>query len=148
MNSKVQDHAFFDIMREEHEEMATVLHELEEVVARDGEDKSAVEQLTNKLAELVESHFRHEEQGGYLTDATSRAPQLTGKADILLEEHEALLEEVQKLCILVHSGVESAAWWTRIESDLHKFSSRLLNHEKAENDLVQEAFTQDIGAGD
>ena len=70
------------------------------------------------------------------------------QADALLEEHQVLSEQVETLRLLAHSGVESPAWWLRIESDFEKFSSRLLNHEQAENKVIQEASTQDIRTGD
>ena len=56
--------------------------------------------------------------------------------------------EQQKLRLLVHSGIESPTYWAKIETDFGQFASRLLAHEHAENRVLQEAFTSDIGTGD
>jgi DNA repair ATPase RecN len=136
------------LIKGEHEEIAEVLAELRNSLSDTDRDRDLVDELVTRLRELVEIHFRHEEHNGYLKDALERAPRLAGQADILIEQHEALLEEIEKLRILVHSGVESPSWWSRIESDFHKFASRLISHEHSEVKLVQEAFTVDIGTAD
>ena len=148
MSSVNWEHEFFEVMQTEHKQLTDLLTEIGATVSAQERDKNHVTDLISRLSELVESHFSHEERGGYLKDALERAPRLTPQAELLLDQHAPLQEEVEKLRLLVHSGVESAAWWTRIESDFHKFASRLINHEHAENMLVQEAYTEDIGTGD
>ena len=148
MSSENWEHEFFEIMKAEHQELATVLREIRSAVSSEDRNRNQVEDLITRLSELMEVHFRHEEEGGYLKEALERAPRFTSKAESLLDQHEALQEEIEKLRLLVHSGMESQAWWTRIESDFHTFSDRLLNHEHAENKVVLEAFTDDIGTGD
>ena len=148
MSSVNWDHEFFEVMQSEHKELTDLLTEVRAALTADDRDKNQVADLITRLCELVVTHFNHEERGGYMKEALERAPRMASQADLLLDQHEPLLEEVEKLRLLVHSGVESASWWTRIEADFHKFASRLINHEHAENKLVQEAYTQDIGTGD
>ena len=122
--------------------------EARDALSSEDRTKHQLEGLFTRLAEILETHFRHEEQGGYLKEALRRAPHLITRTDALLEQHQSLSEQVETLRLLAHSGVESPAWWSRVESDFQKFASQLLNHEHAENNVIQEAFTEDIGTGD
>ena len=148
MIEKPSDHDFFEVMKDEHQELSSVLASVRAEVSAIGRDKKDLEVLTARLRELVETHFAHEERGGFLKEAIDRAPHFVTQAAVLQEEHEELLEDIEKLRILVHSGVESPAWWSRVEADFRSFAARLLHHEHAENKIVQEAFTVDIGTGD
>lgn len=141
-------HESFELMKAEHEELAKALTELRDAVGAPNRDRNHISGLLARLCDLVESHFSHEERGGYLKDALNRAPRFSAQAALLLEQHEALQEELEKLRLLVHAGVETPGWWTRVESDLHQFATRLVNHEHAENKVVQEAYTVDIGTND
>lgn len=137
-----------EVVKSEHEELADLLAETRDALSADDRNRHQIEDLVARLSGEVESHFGHEERGGYFQEALARAPRYTAQAEALLNQHEALLEDVEKLRLLLRSGVESAAWWTRIESDFHKFATELLDHEHAENKLLQEAFTDDLGVGD
>lgn len=148
MSSDNWEHALFESMKEEHKELTDLLAKVRDAVSAEDRTKKQVDDLMTRLCELVETHFSHEEQGGYLKEALERAPRLAIQAQSLLLQHESLLDDVAKLRLLVHSGVESPAWWIRIGSDFHKFASRLLNHEHAETKVVQGAYTDDIGVGD
>ena len=148
MSADSWNHEFFDVVRSEHEELTDILTEVQAVVSANDRTKNHVEDGMTRLAEAIESHFRHEENGGYLKEAIDRAPRLAVQADLLLEQHDEVLEAVEKLRLLVHSGVESGNFWDRIEADFASFAARLLEHEHAENRVLQEAFTSDIGSGD
>lgn len=147
MSGNQWDHRFFEVMREEHQQLTDLVSMLRDALSLDTRDRSRVEQLTSRLREVVETHFHHEERSGYLKEVFNRAPGFAGQAEMLLDQHEALLEEVEKLRLLVFSGVESAAWWARIESDFHKLASHLLSHEQAEDKVVQNAFAYDGETG-
>ena len=148
MSADTWNHEFFQVVKSEHEELTEILDEVRSALAAVDRTKNRVEDLITRLSDVVETHFRHEEHGGYLKDALERAPRLSAQADVLLDQHDGLLEEVEKLRLLVHSGVESPTWWTKIEADFLEFAKRLLDHEHAENKVLQEAFTSDIGSGD
>jgi hypothetical protein len=126
-------------IRSEHQELCDVISDLKQVIRMPQRTQSQVVTLISRLRELVESHFLHEQQGGYLGDLAVKVPRYRAEAAALMQQHEALLEEADKLSLLVHSGVESPAWWVRVESDLQKFSTRLINHERAEDRLVHDA---------
>ncbi|MDC0936229.1 hypothetical protein OAS39_08065 [Pirellulales bacterium] len=142
------DIAFAELMKSEHEELTQALHDTNAELHSADRQRIRINDKVLHLSELVESHFRHEEQGGYMKEALTRAPRLGPLAEILQEQHVELQEEIDKLRLLVHSGVESLSWWERIRADFDHFATRLRTHEHAETELFQEAFNREIGAGD
>ena len=110
--------------------------------------KQEVAEMVRQLSDAVENHFALEEEGGYLQDVVQRIPHMDERVRRLQEQHEELLETIQRLSMLATSGVESETWWTRISQDAESFVNRLIDHEHAENELVQEAYTEDIGTKD
>ena len=148
MSSNNWDHELFELMQEEHKELTDLLAEIRTALSAENRTKNQVDDSMTRLCDLVEAHFSHEEQGGYMKEALERAPRYTTRAGALLDQHEALQDDIEKLRLLVHSGVESSAWWIRIQSDFHEFASRLLKHEHAETEVLQRAYTDDIGTSD
>lgn len=133
---------------EEHRELAEALQVFERLLDGQNRARGVVERQLQKLADLVESHFAHEEEGGYMADAVTRAPRLSTTAEKLVGEHTELLDDVKKLHLLARSGVETEAWWRQIDKDFTRLKARLLAHEHAENNLMHEAFNRDIGIAD
>ena len=148
MSESNKDSAFPELITSEHEELVRAVREAGDELASPNRERNRVNDKLIHLSEFVESHFRQEEQGGYMADALRHSPQLRARAEALKEQHEQLQEEIDKLQLLVHSGVESPHWWERVQVDFQHFAARLTNHEHAENQLVQEAFNRDIGGGD
>lgn len=133
---------------EEHRELADALQKTDRLLARVDRTQRQVDRQMGRLADLIEGHFEHEENGGYMAEALARAPQLTRVAKKLASEHADLLDDTKKLQMLARSGVESPAWWRQIEQDFHWLKARFLAHEHAENKLLHEAYNRDIGATD
>ena len=147
MNNRAHDHQAFDVIHNEHRELLGVFAKLMEAVVRDGHDKAEVENLTGELVERFDSHFRHDLNGGQLEEVTKRIPALSARAADLLDQQALLLEQVETLRILVHSGVESPAWWKRVRLDVEKLHSDLSLHDTAVEQLVREAFGDDHSPG-
>ena len=148
MASKASNHEFFELMKAEHQHLMKALGETSAAIRGPDRCRSRIQDLMNEMTDVVAAHFRHEEEAGYLSEALQRAPHLRPRADRLLEQHIDLQESAEMLRLLIHSGVESPAWWNRVVDDFATFRDRLLEHEDAENRLVQDAFNQDIGVGD
>lgn len=148
MSGTNKESSLAELMKTEHEELARAVQATREELESANCQRNYVNDKLLHLSELVELHFRHEERGGYMAEALARAPQLRPRAEVLQEQHVQLQEEIDKLQLLVHSGVESASWWDRIRNDFLHFASRLTNHEHSETQLVQEAYNLDIGGGD
>lgn len=148
MPEKQLDHHFFEMMKQEHEQLARVLGELRHALHSDQRDAEAVTAWIVQLARLVKSHFEHEEEGGYMREAIEQAPRLSEQAENLERQHPVLLEKLSGLSNLAAAGDKSAPWWESARTKFDEFAKSFLDHEAHEDKLVQEAFTQDIGTSD
>jgi len=148
MSEKDVAHEFFEMMKTEHEELAREMGRVRHALDAEPRDRARAVDSILRMHELVESHFEHEEQDGYMNEPIQQAPHLTERADHLLRQHPSLLEEVTKLRMLAKAGVESESWWEEIHTRFDRFSQAFLDHEAGENKLIQEVFTQDVGTGD
>lgn len=94
----------------------------------------------------LQGHFETEERSGYLSDALSLAPQLQARADVLRNEHPAMVQVIDAIL----SAVESTAAPDLIKerTSFERLIADLRRHEQAENALVLEAFDEELGAGD
>jgi hypothetical protein len=130
---------------EEHCDLAVALDQVGRTLKRVDRRRASIVRQLNELVDHVESHFAHEEDGGYMAESLARAPRLATRAGRLLAEHAELLDDVHKLQMLARSGVETDGWWRQIETDCERLKVTLFVHEHAEHRLVQEAFNRDIG---
>lgn len=104
--------------------------------------------LLDELADELKTHFEHEEVGGYFLGVVDRAPRLIGHVESLKHQHGELRSAARELAELAHRQKTNADDWPRLRTDCEDFVDQLLTHEAAENDLLQEAYTQDIGEED
>ena len=94
------------------------------------------------------THFAEEETAGFFDDVVDRAPRLSDRIDALRTEHQQLLAAIRRLNEVAGDGDGSADWWQRLEAAFHQFSNDLMHHESTENEILLEAYTDDIGAAD
>ncbi len=148
MDKPKLDHDFFEMIKREHSELIDMMAHVRRALASDIRDPGGVNQLIGELYERIVSHFHHEEDGGYLSEALELAPRLTPLAEKLHEQHETLGELLGELRGLAQQREDTDSWWKTLSDTFNNFSRELLRHEAAEDKLVQEAFTQDVGTGD
>lgn len=153
MPLKKQDHDFFELIKREHGELKDLLSQVRSTMYGQQPDAQQARQLIGDLYERIQSHFHHEEKGGYLSEALERAPRLTNLAGRLHEQHETLSEMLGELRNHVQQTVptddlRADAWWKELDNQFHVFFNRLLRHETEEDKLVQEAFNRDLGTCD
>jgi len=104
--------------------------------------------LINSLAAHLEMHFELEEEDGYFGFVLTRAPRLSNRVDQLLRQHASLQAEVDELVEMARRVFAEDRDATELAASFRKFRKRLLDHEKSEIDLLQEAYTCDLGGGD
>lgn len=90
-------------------------------------------------------HFRLEEQSEWMDTVKKRGPNLERSIERLLLEHRELLEALDTLIEVVQTA-PSLDDATR--EKIHKWSERVRRHENSEDELIQEAYTVDLGAAD
>jgi hypothetical protein len=101
-------------------------------------------QLTATHGQITE-HFQFEEQNGWMDEVRKQEPRLEHAIEGLREEHREL---VQSLDTLIE---ELKAKEKLNEAGRHKivrWIERVRAHESRENELLEDAFEEDLGAGD
>ena len=135
-------------VEQEHEELRELIGTIHKTLA---DPTSTVTQVREKLVALcdkLESHFRTEEEDGFFTQITDQAPRLTDQADKLCDEHRTMLDEAKSLAIRAIRCDQFHELQQEIQPAFHEFSKHLMHHESEENEMLQEAYWEDIGPGD
>ena len=104
--------------------------------------------LLNSLAAHLEMHFELEEEDEYFGYVLRRAPRLSERVSQLLREHAGMKSEVDELVTMARQAFAENGDTRELATRFRRFREHLLNHEKAEIDLLQEAYTCDLGSGD
>ena len=141
-----------ETVRSQHFALRQQIRALEEVFA---EPDGAAEEYARKTQALLEGfdsalrdHFAVEEEGGYLADILKVAPRLSRRAAHLEQNHKEFSERLESLLALARYAVEAPDDWERVRTGLEGFLQALRAHEDKENELVHEAFLDDLGSGD
>lgn len=146
--------AFLREIKEDHHELRQLIHHTSAMLDRSGpveiEYPRLVEMFT-KLRDQLAMHFSLEEAYGYFEDAITVAPHLSRRTENLRGQHFDLFAE---LCRLVESAEQllyhekPTRLLDHVSENYRGFLTRFREHEMLENDLIQEAFNDDIGTGD
>jgi hypothetical protein len=138
--------SFADAIHEAHVALLGDLQELDEAV-RSGSEESPAE-LGSRLGKLrahLLSHFRFEEEGGYMAPVLKEEPQFGPQVQELLDEHgqmartlDALIQEVSAAHGLGETLRDRIRAWVK----------QVRHHEAQENHLVQEAYYSGGATGD
>lgn len=104
--------------------------------------------LLNSLTAHLEMHFEMEEEHGYFEELIQRAPRLSDHVNTLLKQHSELLSESCKLVEIARKAFADDVESLELLERFKRFRLKLLGHEKAEIDLLQEAYTRDLGSKD
>jgi hypothetical protein len=148
MTSKDLPQATARDLSDEHSHLRQLVQEIRRTFARGGESQPEVLATLKHLNDVVLEHFQHEEAGGYFREAIEVAPRLKDQADGLLRQHPDLAKQLERLLSTATTGSPSASWWQAIAGEYDVFARTFDAHEQAENSLIQEAYTRDIGTDD
>lgn len=145
--------AFLEEIKEVHQELWQLLDDLRHRVTR-----PIAPQLCRSLIDRFELlrdqlalHFALEEAYGYFEDPVQVAPRLSEQAEGLRSQHQDLyadfcdlLEQAEQM--FYHQRHTELTLW--IGDRFLAFDRRLREHERAERDLIFEAYDCDLGCGD
>jgi len=104
--------------------------------------------LIHSLAAHLEIHFELEEENEYFGHVLNREPRFSEQVNQLLLQHEALRSEVEGLVEMARKAFAEQENVTELAARFSRFRKQLLDHERAEVKLLQEAYTRDLGGGD
>lgn len=140
----------FDLehLAEEHADLRTMLRNLQTAF---GERKASAEELASQLDKArkqLESHFAHEETGGYFQGVLDAAPHLSDRVGALKHEHPQFLSLLDQMRSRVTSHETEEVWRGDCDNLFGQFLKNFLAHEASEHELMQQAYSQDIGNKD
>ncbi len=138
----------YGVLAQQHQALRELLDRIGAALAERRLTIVQVGDLLGELGDRLIKHFAMEETGGYLGDALNRAPQLVRRANDLLAQHPKMARRAQEIVSLGAARPSSQPWWDETEARFTAFMKELLAHERLEDRLVQEAFTEEIHAGD
>jgi hypothetical protein len=129
---------------EQHLHFETLLDHLRDCTKESPAPGVLLDEL-HHMRERVLRHFALEEKDGYLHAALTYAERLQGMAASLFQEHTVLLQQLDNLIAQVKQASHVSADIVRdVEALIRKFHE----HEHRENELVQRAVNEVIGAID
>ena len=137
-----------EAIRREHAELRALLGQMSEILSARQVPLEEVVRKLSSLRDQLDSHFRHEESEGFFEQIADHAPRLAGRIKGLCSEHVNMLDDLDELLEQVMQGDGSDGWWQFIAAAFHDLSKRLMEHERVENELLQRAYTDDIGSKD
>jgi hypothetical protein len=127
----------YEQMLHEHESVEAELRGVEEAL----DDAPTLLTRLGSLREILERHFAHEEEGGYLALVTDARPGLSPRVEALRDQHQEILGGLRRALDL---GVDS----DELRGAAESVAKTLREHEAGENELVLSAVNDDIGPAD
>jgi hemerythrin len=126
-----------------------LLHDLEKLEAAvEPESGRKIEDIRPLLAATqahLLRHFRFEEYEGYMDLVRTREPRLERAVQHLAEEHQQLANSLSEL---ITEADRADALSDTFRAEVQAWLARVHGHEVRENELVQDAFSLDLGAKD
>ncbi len=137
-------------VQREHAELRTALGEMHQVLAEQMAAPQYLVDTIDSVCQHIQTHFdeEEEEEHGLFDELKRRVPRLSGQVDEIKKEHDVLLDELDRINQIAVLGEGTAEWWQRLQEAFRDFSRDLIRHEAKESELLQHAYTEDIGAGD
>lgn len=105
-------------------------------------------QVLTELRAKLQAHFAEEEAPEYMSEAVTAAPRLTTRANELLQQHSQLLATLDRVIADVASQGLTGDQLVDEREVLRTLICDLRRHEQDEDDLLLDAFDDDIGSGD
>lgn len=96
--------------------------------------------LTSTLTE----HFAYEERGGYLPIIGNKHPRFAHQIEALAAQHDQIRAGLADAAHEVSAGGTVEA----LRASLARIARAVVDHERAESELIQSAMYDDIGPGD
>lgn len=140
-----KEQQIYDEIRREHEHLRELLGDLHQALIERRESVNNLTGMMTSLQEHVRAHFHEEEECGFFSEVTAQAPRMSDRADELKNEHVDLGARVVELVTIASEEDELCK---SLDTKFHDFSKALMQHESKENELLLDAYEDDIGSAD
>lgn len=129
-----------------HEILLKDLRELKEATdLKAGADVAKLRSRLSAIQAHIAKHFQFEEQNGYLDAVAKQEPRLERAILRLADEHRQLAQTLQGL---IDRAMHRASLDASFGKEVRAWIDQVRQHERSENDLVQDAFNVDLGPED
>jgi len=140
-------------IRDEHRACMQLLSEVEECLDSPPDDPAGwISDLKQKLTELtaaLDEHFTGEEAGPVFRKLPIQHPRLAGPLKQLEEEHATMRSELKTVLDKADELSQPEVFELReLNARVQLFVARLRRHEAAENEIVIQAYWDEVGVGD
>lgn len=146
--SKGKESPIFHDIDDEHKQMRVLLGDVHSILKSRTESVEHVKRAFKGVATYLQQHFDNEDEGGFFAEIVQQAPRLSEPAKQVSQEHARLLADFSELTERAGQGDGTAEWWDKMGTQFHDVSKQLMEHEHREQELLQRAFTEDVGTGD
>lgn len=146
--------AFLKEIKDVNQDLWQIVAELREVTRNPYLVRSRRYQFVGMLEDLRDHlalHFALEEAYGYFDEPLRVDPRLSSRAKMLRSQHRELYLHSCDLidhAMQLHDGHHVQALARRLVDEYADFDARLNQHERDENELIQQEWDEDIGVGD
>ena len=137
-------------VHEQHRNLIAHLRDLDGRLAtlrgpsRAGDVRNDIAGRLARLQSELAEHFAEEERAGFLPEAAALEPRLAHRARRILSQHDMLRLELSKVASTLARGT---ADWHQVKENFAFFTVLLREHEQRENELINEAYLDDLGGG-
>lgn len=151
-SAKTLNAAFLQEIKEDNQRLRDLLRDATQILSLPRPAPALVlVQTLHALCDQLAMHFALENAYGYLDDALEIAPRLSRRARALRGEHEQLFAD---FCAIIGKAEglldddQPHHKLTHVAVLFFDFQARFQAHEACENELIFEAFDDDLGVGD
>jgi len=141
------------LVRDQHERLHQIAWSLSrtlETAALDprGTAPEAARALLSELDERLATHFAYEEECGVLALALEAAPRFTREAESLFREHRMFAHWVSEIRAQAEAAPARVEPWLAVREAFAGLRARLSAHERSEGEILQRAYSEDLGGSD
>lgn len=143
------DDSWVEQLANEHTMLETYLDQLDDLIAApDDHTIQALRPLLHEVFDRCRTHMELEERDGYMIGLVQTQPHLTNAVNELRDEHDVLLSAMTEITVSVDQSEDMDRLEGSFVPQIREWLDQMRRHEHRENELVLEAFNQDIGTKD
>ena len=139
--------AFLQEIKQDHRELHRLLDKSLTVFTAAALRSNETSDVLGMLYDQIQSHFQLEESFGYFEEAIADQPWLAQRAEQLRTEHDDLAFRMERMVQFAEDSSDIASV-DKLRNEFHGFLAEFRRHESDENELILQAFNDELGVGD
>ena len=106
--------------------------------------QNCLNKTMEQLRDHIETHFAHEENGGWLEEAVAQAPFLAHQLTLLERQHGPLREQANQLVTLAGKVKDDTGVAEMVKHEFEAFVGALVTHEAEEERILCKGLNEDL----